>query len=60
MNKRIKDLIQKDIKTKDLSHEEYEEIQNYFKGTGVVYNFIHKEICELCKNKPIIEWERIE
>jgi hypothetical protein len=56
MDKRIKELIKKDITTKDLSDEELLEIQTYFQESGLVYEFTQKEICHLCKNKPHIEY----
>jgi len=54
MNKRIQELIKKDVNTGQLTHEEYEEIQKSLEGTGLEYQFSHKKMCELCKYKPPI------
>ena len=60
MNKRIQELIKKDVNTGELTHEEYEEIQKYLEGTGLIYQFRHKPICKVCSCKPNVEFQKVE
>ena len=57
MNKDILLLVQKQINGEEITHEEYESIQSSLEGTGLLFDFSHKQICEKCKVKSEPETE---